>query len=311
MDEQIFQDCYQKWKIGDGYSKFWPTLAEKWGYKDGESLRYAFKRERKKRGISKVDKNDGPKILIFDIECSPISCWSFGTWNVNINIDQIVQPSYLLSWSAKYLNDPKVYSDVLTKEEAVSQDDFRILQSMWDMLNSADVLIGHNIIGFDLKKLNTRFIYHNLPPIKKHLIIDTLLVCRSNFYFESNKLAYINRYLGIKQKQENSGFSLWKDCVNGDEESLRIMDEYCKHDTLATEDLYYRIRPFVKSHPNLGLFSEANSNVCPNCGSSNLKSNGFYYTQSGKYESVRCDCGAVSRKKVNLLDKDKKKSLLI
>mgnify|MGYP000997156265 FL=1 len=78
MIEDAFQDCLEHWKDSDGFTKFWPDLAIKWNYKDGESIRQEFKNERKRRGIKKengevkkvVEKS--PRILLFDIETSQI-----------------------------------------------------------------------------------------------------------------------------------------------------------------------------------------------------------------------------------------------
>lgn len=47
MKQEVFTSCLEKWKNSDGFTKFWPELAEKWGYQSGENLRWAFKQERK------------------------------------------------------------------------------------------------------------------------------------------------------------------------------------------------------------------------------------------------------------------------
>lgn len=53
MREDIFQDCLNAWRNSGGGVPKWAALAERYGYKDGEAIRCAFKRERKKRGVTR------------------------------------------------------------------------------------------------------------------------------------------------------------------------------------------------------------------------------------------------------------------
>ena len=53
MKEDLFQDCLTHWKNASRSVPFWDSLAEKWGVKTGETLRYQFKHERNRRGIKK------------------------------------------------------------------------------------------------------------------------------------------------------------------------------------------------------------------------------------------------------------------
>ena len=145
----------------------------------------------------------------------------------------------------------------------------------------------------------------------KYTIVDTLVVAKQNFRFSSNKMKFLNDQLGIRNKIDNSGFLLWKGCDQGDEESLKTMLEYNIGDIGATEELFYKVRPYVRNF-NVALYNEIEEPQCPVCGSTNLSISGFYYTPSGKWNSIRCqDCKCVSRAKTNLLSKEKKKSLLI
>lgn len=51
MRDEVFKDCYNEYINAQGPTSYWPELANKWGYEDGESLRGAFKRERMRRNI--------------------------------------------------------------------------------------------------------------------------------------------------------------------------------------------------------------------------------------------------------------------
>lgn len=321
MNQNQYETLYERWINRDRDKIFWTNeLAIEFSASSSEGLRSSFRRWRKTKDESTEERNTifvksntgSARVCVFDLEFSPCVSYNFELFNINISPDQIISHPFMLSWSAKMLNEPTVYSDVLTGKEAINQDDYRIVNSLRELLNTCQVLIGHNINSYDLKKFNTRLLKHNLPPLVKFQTVDTLAVAKQSFDFPSNSLKYINSFLQIKEKQTNEGFVLWKKCMDGDDKALQEMDSYCQGDVLATEDLYYRVRPFVKGHPNLALYHESEEERCPNCGSESLKDEGYYFTPAGKWESLRCeDCGAVSRSKQNELSKDKRKSLKV
>ena len=319
MREEVFNDVYPHYLCDYTNGETLETLRTKWGYPDRESLRCDFKNERKRRNIPSKDSSglvvrktyDKPRIAVCDIETLPIISYSWGIWEQNIGLEQIIADGCLLGWAGKFLNEPEMHSDILSPREARFRDTKRIAKSIWDFLSQADVVIGHNFVNFDSRYINTEFLRHNLPPLK-YTVIDTLLVAKQNFKFSSNKLKFINEQLGIKNKIDNSGFSLWKGCDEGNEESLATMLEYNIGDIGATEELFYKLRPYVRNF-NVALYNEIDKPQCPVCGSMNLVKEGKpYTTTAGLWDSIRCnDCKCVSRAKTNLLTKNKRKSLLV
>jgi len=293
----------------------WKDLAKKFGYTSGEAIRSVFKRERTKLGIIKTESKPYcgkyPRIIVFDLEVTPMLVYTFDLRDNFISPDHVAVDGNLICWSAKELNDSEMHNDVLTMSEAKSQDDKRITASLWKYLNGADILIGHNIKSYDIKYMNSRFIYYGLAPISSYQSIDTLLEARKYFRFTSNKLSFINKSLGITEKLSNDGMDLWIRCMKGFPKALRDMQEYCDGDILATEELYYRLRPYITGHPNLGLYIETEDPVCPNCGSAQLIDNGSYYTNANVYNSLRCGrCGALSRERLASTPPETKKRLL-
>jgi DNA polymerase III epsilon subunit-like protein len=323
LDENLFNTCLKKWLASDGVTPFWDDIRKEVNYpKSGENLRSEFKNERRRRKITKENyKNkhefktpylpDNIKVIVFDVESSFMQVGVFQLSEQYIPADHILKESILICWSAKYLNESEIVHDCLTSEEALLNDDKRIVVSLHNLLNKSDVLIGHNIVSFDLRKINERFLYHSLPPIVKSQTIDTYLISKQNFLFASNSLKAINKHLGIKQKLDNEGFSLWVKSMNGNSDALRDILLYCDTDVLATENLFYKIRPFIKKCPNIALFYDTNEMRCPNCGSQVLSDEGFYYTSQNKYKSMRCECGALSRVKQSEIDSSKRKTLLV
>lgn len=243
-----------------------------------------------------------PKILIFDLETAPMAAYVWGRWNQNINLEATISEWFMLCWSAKWLYSNEVMSRRLTSEEAINEDDSRIVKDLWKLINEADIIVAHNAKQADVKWMNTRFIMNGLAPPKPYHIIDTLEVAKKNFGFSSNKLDALAGYFGIEHKLDTN-FELWKKSRNGDEEALKYMELYNKMDVEILQQVYIVLRPWIKNHPNCGNLLSSNDPICSSCASKNLEviPNTYYYTSIGKYELYRCkDCGSISRGRVNL-----------
>ena len=270
------------------------------------------------RGIEYTPHNPNiklPKVFIFDLENAPSKAALYGMWKQNINPVQITEEWYMLSWSGKWLFDTEMYSDVLTPAEAIEGSDKRIMESLWSFIDDADILIGHNINQFDVLKMNTRFVLNSILPPSPYQTIDTLLAARKNFAFSHNKLDYLCEQFGVAQKADNGGMARWLGCCEGNPEDLIEMEKYNRQDIVATEELYMALRPWIKTHPNLALYMEADSDACYKCGSTNIKwlynDSGeakYYYTNVNKYPVYRCnECNSPGRSRHTAMSRDEKK----
>ena len=253
----------------------------------------------------------GAKILILDIETTPIKAWVWSRWKQNIYLDQTISEWFMLTWSAKWLFSNKVMSDRLTKKEVLREDDSRIVKKIWHLINEADIVVAHNGLAFDEKKLNARFLLNNLKPTSPYQSIDTKLIAAKQFGFSSNKLDALAGYFGIDVKLDTD-FELWAKCMAGDEKSLKYMEEYNQHDVEILEEVYLRMRPWMRSHPNIGLYLDTENPVCSSCGSTHIHQEDDYVTMVGRYSTYVCnDCGAYSRSRTSSVSKEKRKSLLV
>lgn len=266
------------------------------------SKRYNISQDDVVRAKNLVKGKHIPKILIFDIETSPLKAYVWKLWKNNVNLDHIISEWFCIAWSAKWLYSTEVMGEVLTPEEVIREDDKRIISSLWDLINEADIVVAHNGNKFDIPRINTRFIIHDLPPTKPYFSIDTCLVARRQFGFSSNKLDALAGYFNIPHKLDTD-FDLWKRCLQGDEEALEYMLKYNKMDVTILEEVYLRLRPWIKNHPNVSNLNDDRC-ACAYCGSLNMEiqPEQWYYTSVGKYPIYRCeDCGGVSRgrKKIN------------
>lgn len=249
-----------------------------------------------------VKNTDIPRILLFDIETAPMMAFVWKLWKENVGLPQIVSDWFILCWSAKWLYSPDIITERLSSEEALAQNDGRIVKDLWELVNKADIVIAYNGVAFDIPKINSRFLVHGLPPTKPYFSVDPCLVAKKQFGFSSNKLDALAQHFGIPLKLDTD-FDLWRKCYNGDEKSLEYMATYNKRDVEILEEVYLRMRPWIKGHPNIGNILSSDKPSCSICGSSNLiKLEGeYYYTSVGKYELFKCvDCGAISRGRKNL-----------
>lgn len=271
---------------------------------------YQCKKIYKKKEISKP--LNFPKILILDIETAPIKAAVWRIWNINVNLNQIESDWFCLTWAAKWLYSNEVISDRLTSEEVLNEDDGRLMEGMWNLLNEADIIIAHNGNKFDIPKINTRLITNGFKPPSPYRQIDTLIEAKKIFSFTSNKLDFINKQLGITRKIDTGGAELWTRCVNGEDSALNKMEDYNRGDVEILEENYLILRPWMKSHPNIGMYMNSDIPVCSSCGSSNIQpTHKYHYTNTGKYSLYKCEeCGADSRGRRTELDSIKRKVLL-
>lgn len=248
-----------------------------------------------------------PKILILDIETAPILANVWGLWKQNVGLNQIDRDWYMLCYSCKWLYSDEVLSGKLNKEEMMNHDDKRITEELWVLLDEAELVVAHNGQRFDIPKINTRFLIHGLKRPSPYKIIDTLLLVRKQFGFSSNKLDALAGYLGFDHKLDTD-FTLWSRCIKGDVEAMEYMSKYCDRDILLLEEVYLELRPWMPNHPNIGLYFDETKQMCPNCGSTDIKDEKPYYTSVSRFPTYRCNsCGAISRGKKS--DNDNKKLL--
>ncbi|NQU99174.1 MAG: ribonuclease H-like domain-containing protein [Parcubacteria group bacterium] len=268
-------------------------------------------RRKKKELIKKLGPQvvgELPKILLFDIETAPIEIYAWDLYPQYVTIDKIIHDWFVLTWSAKWLFNSKVEHDRVTRKESLKRDDKRIVKNLWKLMDKADCIIAHNASKFDVPKMNTRFLKYDLPGPAPYQVVDTLVVAKRMFKLTSNKLDYLCRFLGLDVKLDTN-FDLWKDCVHGDNKALAKMDNYCVNDVKILEDVYLRLRPYIKSHPNVALYMDSDVTLCPNCGSKDLTWGYKYTTPANQFYTARCKCGAFVRNRASIIDKEKKKVL--
>ena len=255
------------------------------------------------------EKQHKPKILLFDIETLPMEAYVWSLWDQNVGLNMLKQDWTVLSFAAKWYGEDEIfYSDVRNQKNI--RDDKKVIKELWKLLDEADITVGHNSDAFDVKKMNARFIQHGLQPPSSYKRMDTKKMAKKHFNFTSNKLAYLTDKLCVKYKKLSHGkfpgFSMWDQCKKGNIEAYNEMEEYNKYDVLSLEELFEKMLPWENASI-FNLYNLEDDPMC-SCGSKSFKKNGYYYTNSCKYQKYRCkSCGAEYRDTKNLVSKDKKK----
>lgn len=240
------------------------------------------------------------KILYYDIETSPLVGYAWKKWEADIL--EVKQDWYILSFCAKWKDGKTIVKALpdylLYKKEP--HNDRSLVRDLWELFNEADVIIGHNSDKFDNRKSNARFIAHGLTPPVPYKTIDTLKIARQSFNFTSNRLDDLGKALGVGRKLKTGGFDLWLRCLGGDLKAWGLMKKYNKQDVVLLEEVYLKLRPWAKSHPNLSLLEEKVS--CPKCGSEKIQFRGYARNLTTKYRRFQCECGAWGRTTKNILE---------
>ena len=255
---------------------------------------------RRVRAKLKNNEIHAPRILLLDIETLPMEVLVWGLYEQRIPPSNVIKSWSILCWQAKWLYENKFYGEYVSGAEAVVRMDESILSTLHDLLDEADIVIAFNGKRFDLKRIKTRFILNGFTPVSPYIILDPILIARKQFSFYSNSLDELAKQLGVARKQHTE-YKLWYDsAIHGDGKSIKYLFDYCKQDVLVLEEVYSKLAPWANSHPNLALYVETDEEICPVCGSKDLKWNGFYYTTINKYRAFRCEkCGAIGRKKTS------------
>lgn len=231
-----------------------------------------------------------PKILIFDIETSPLTVYTWGLWNQNISLGQILEDWYVICWSAKWLNEDKILNALGERFEEAD-----VISELWEMLDQADIVVAHNAKKFDVKKMNAKFIEYDLGQPSYYKVVDTLQIAKGNFAFTSNKLDYITKLLDGIGKHKTD-FSLWKGCMDGDQDKMNEMQAYCDQDVRELESIYLQLRSWDSSHPSFGMYNDLDEAQCNVCGCTDLEEVSVYTTGTSRFPVYQCqDCGHQQR----------------
>ena len=237
------------------------------------------------------------KILFYDIETTLAKAYHFNHWKVNINMKHKIEPSMFLSHAWAWGMDGDLVGSILTSDEVLRRDPERIVLEAWSLLDNCDILVAHNALAFDVKKVNGYFLKYGLPPPSPYKVIDTLQICKKKFRLDFNSLAFVAQYLGVEQKIDTD-IDLWIDCDKDDQDSLDEMLAYNIGDIKTLRDVFEKLILWDNCGVNLALYNENTDVACPHCSGDDIYEikDKFVYTAQRKYQAYRCrGCQATLR----------------
>lgn len=219
------------------------------------------------------------RILFFDIE----------TAGVNALKSDL---GFVILFGYKFSDESAAHVLQIDRASLKKFSDYRLLQQAATIIERADIVVAHYGSVFDRRFIQGRLLINRLPPIPPTKMRDTKFIASSNANFSSNRLKNLAKTLGLKnRKTENNWPTAWFKVMQGDMKALNRMALYCKHDVLALEELYYRLRPFDNPHPRLVQGREQ----CGVCGAP-IHYRGFSLAGEFRYRRFQCTkCGKWGR----------------
>ena len=242
---------------------------------------------------TKGNRVDKVPFLFYDLETSYIISKNWGIWESNaIGAGKgVLEDFQILCFAYKWSGDKKTYvvgQDDFPDYVPGVNNDYNVVEYLWNLFNIAEITCAHNGNSFDYKKSTARFIYHGFEPPSPTVQIDTKLVARRHFGFTSNKLDDLAAHFGIEGKLDAGGIETWDGCLAGDPKAWKTMKTYNVRDVIVLEKVYEKMMPWQQTHPNLANI-EGRPDACPKCASEEgMTAQGTRYTKTGQYQKWRC-----------------------
>jgi hypothetical protein len=239
----------------------------------------------------------GPRVLLWDIETTHNIVATFQLYGEDyIPHGNLLQERYIVCACWKWLGEKRIYSvstlDDPKRFKRNPHDDRHVVSTLHGLMSSADAIVAHNGDQYDTRFLRGRAIAAGLPPFAPVRTIDTKKIAKRHFLFNSNRLDYLGKLLGLDGKLHTEP-GLWLRVLKGDAEAIRSMVRYNKRDVELLEQIFLRLRPYMPDYLNAELFG---GEGCHQCGGTQFRSNGFRYTATCAYRRLQCvDCGAWSK----------------
>ena len=238
---------------------------------------------------------EAPKILMFDLECSP-SRGYFYDYKKEYNIIEIDQHTYMLSIAWKWKGEETIHCKALPDFPLYKRDkhdDYELVKFLHGLISQAAFVIGHNGDSFDIKYANTRFLKHRLGPPEPYKTRDTLKLSRKFSHQPTHRLDALAKFHGIGQKLPHTGKHLWFACMSSkyDAAAWRLMKRYNKHDVYLLDKIHDLYAPW-DTGPSDNLIHRTAA-VCPKigCGSTRRWRQGRRYVKGGfkyQYQCLNC-----------------------
>lgn len=220
-----------------------------------------------------------------------IIAWDLETTDLNANIGHVL----CVGWKVigqKKVNLVKI--DEFQLFDSDPTDDYAVVKEAGEVLRNADGFITWYGGGFDIPFLNSRLLYHNLPPLPpmtSSTHIDGWRIARYKLKLNSNRLATVSTFFGVEEKTVIS-WRKWERAAAGHRPSLRYVFDHCRQDIIVLEQVYEKIKILWPQHMNVNVITDR-KNACPSCGKkNNFRKGGRNIAAVGWSQRYQCkSCG--------------------
>lgn len=224
-------------------------------------------------------------VLIYDIETSLLKADVWWSGKQYIHSSQISSEPRIITVAWKWLGSDKVKH--LKWDE--NHCDEKLVKRFLKVYNKADIIIGQNNDKFDNRWINARAIKFNFDVNLYVKSLDIMKQAKRIMRIPGYSMAFMTEYLGVTNKQTHEGLIMWKKIQYGNEseqkEYLQKMIDYNVGDIISTEDMYLRLRKYMKFNFHLGTLNKHEKYTCPSCGGNDIE----------LYKTVTTGAGTIQR----------------
>lgn len=213
--------------------------------------------------------------------------------------DRLVRDWSMLCWTAKDIDTGEIVGDSNHMYPALFEkdplNDFSICYSLWNLMDTADILIAHNGAAFDVRKAKARFYHYGFRPPSPVKVVDTCKLSRQVFGFTSHSLDYISQKRG--ERKLKTSIDLWDRCEAGDADAFIEMWKYNIKDVDLLVKEARNILPWAPfSLANVVYLSDDEEDICPSCGGKLTP-----WDKRLGYKRYNCrTCGRWARRKIGV-----------
>lgn len=214
--------------------------------------------------------------------------WDLGSWKDTIR--RRIHPDDVIEWPRTICAAWNWYGQERVHFAAEWGKNGRdgLLRRTWEAFDKAQIVVGHNMAGFDARKLRFDWAEAGYAPPKPVKIVDTLKIARREFGAESNTLDSLCKRFGIVSKTDRYDVRMARAAVSGDREKQAEIKAYNVGDIAASVGLYDFVRPWDASHPHSVIGTADDRPTCNSCWGDDLEPNGFALANLILYRLYRC-----------------------
>jgi len=237
-----------------------------------------------RQGLSKPRKSKKIRMLTYDIETSLVEAQLWGSGKQYVGHDSIITETQIITVAWKWIGDNEVKH---LKWNMKKRNDRELVEEFLKEYNSADMVIGWNNNSFDNKIVHSRAMKYGLEVNTLVKSYDIMRQAKKVFRLPSYSMAYVSRYLGLAGKLSyGGGIKMWKDIQWGTKKSakkaMKVMIAYNVQDVALTEEIYYKLRPYLGNVIHMGALQGKNKTLtCPHCGGDHIKLHKTSVTAAG------------------------------